>query len=421
MEIFIIVGLILLNGFFSMSEIAVVSARRSKLAAEARLGNKSAQAALKLAEEPTRFLSTVQIGITLIGILTGIYSGATLADGFSLLIEGWGVPSEYAHFTAQLVIVLVVTYLTIVFGELIPKRIGMSAASKVAKAIAKPMKVLSLIASPFVWLLAQTTSLFYQIIGLKDSESQVTEEEIKSMIQEGTETGEVKAVEQDIVERVFSLGDRDIESIMTYRSDIVWLDVNLSGKEVFEYICQNPFKVYPVSDKDLDNIVGIVSIKDVFSFIKDENFNLKNIVKPALMLHEGMEVYKALDHMKHNFSHYGVVFDEFGSVQGIVTYKDILEGLLGELPAVNEEASIIERQDGGWLVDGQCEFYSFLEYFDLEHLYQNNKYNTVSGLIIEKLDRIPRTGEKLEWNDFSIEIVDMDGARIDKLLVVRIV
>lgn len=421
MEIFIIVGLILLNGFFSMSEIAVVSARRSKLAAEARLGSKSAQAALKLAEEPTRFLSTVQIGITLIGILTGIYSGATLADGFSSIIEVWGVPSEYSHFTAQLVIVLIVTYLSIVFGELIPKRIGMSAASKVAKAIAKPMKVLSLIASPFVWLLAQTTSLFYQIIGLKDSESQVTEEEIKSMIQEGTETGEVKAVEQDIMERVFSLGDRDIESIMTYRTDIVWLDVNLSGKEVFEYICQNPFKVYPVSDKNLDNIVGIVSIKDVFSFIKDENFSLKNIVKPALMLHEGMEVYKALEHMKQNFSHYGVVFDEFGSVQGIVTYKDILEGLLGELPAVNEEASIIERQDGGWLVDGQCEFYSFLEYFDLEHLYQNNKYNTVSGLVIEKLDRIPRTGEKLEWNDFSIEIVDMDGARIDKLLVTRIV
>lgn len=417
MEILIIIGLIILNGFFSMSEIAVVSARKSKLASEVKQGSKSAESALKLAEDPNRFLSTVQIGITLIGILTGIYSGASLAGNFTLIIENWGIPSQYSHFLAQTTIVVVVTYLSIVFGELIPKRIGMNAASKVAKAIAKPMHALSLVASPFVWLLSRTTTFFAKLIGLTDSESQVTEEEIKSMIQEGTEVGEVKEVEQDIMERVFSLGDRNIESIMTYRSEIFWLDINLSNEEIFDSICNNPYKIYPVADKVLDNIIGIVSIKDLFGKIREENFNIKDIIKPALMLHEGMEVYKALEQMKANLSHYGIVFDEFGSIQGIVTYKDILEGLIGELPGLNEEASIIERQDGGWLIDGRCEFYSFLEYFNIEHLYQQNKYNTISGLVIDRLDRIPRTGETLEWNNFSIEIVDMDGARIDKLLV----
>lgn len=420
MEILIIIGLILLNGFFSMSEIAVVSARKAKLSSEAKQGSKAAQSALKLAEDPTKFLSTVQIGITLIGILTGIYSGAALADGFAVILESWGLASKYTHFVAQTTIVVVVTYLSIVFGELIPKRIGMNAASKVAKLIAKPMHILSLIASPFVWLLSQTTTFCSKLIGLTDSESQVTEEEIKSMIQEGFETGEVKEVEQDIVERVFSLGDRSIESIMTYRGEISWLDINRANADLYQYILDNPYKMYPVADKELDNILGIVSIKDLFGKMGNDNFDLKSVVKPALMLHEGMGVYKALEQMKENLSHYGVICDEFGSIQGIVTYKDILEGLVGELPEMNEEASIIQRQDGGWLVDGQCEFYSFLEYFDLEHLFQQNKYNTVSGLVIEKLDHIPRTGEKLEWNVLSIEIVDMDGVRIDKLLVNKI-
>lgn len=417
MEILIIIGLILLNGFFAMSEIAVVSTRKSKLAGEAKAGSKSAASALKLIEDPNKFLSTVQIGITLIGILTGIYSGATLADRFAILLEDVGVSVKYSHFAAQASIVIVVTYLTIVFGELIPKRIGMNTATRVAKAIAQPMHILSLLVTPFVWMLSRSTSLVSKIIGLKNTESIVTEEEIKSMIHEGTTTGEVKAVEQDIVERVFSLGDRDIESIMTSKHELVWIDVNMSNQEIIGLLRENPHITYPVADKNLDNIIGTVSLKDLFDKLNTESFTIRSATQQPLFLHEGMAVYKALDHMRENHNHYGIICDEFGGVQGIVTYRDILEGLVGELPDTHQDASIIQRQDGSWLVDGQCGFYHFLEYFEIEYLYTENKYNTLSGLILEILGYIPRTGEKLGWSIFSIEVVDMDGARIDKLLI----
>lgn len=420
MEILIIIGLILLNGFFAMSEIAVVSARKSKLAGEAKSGSKSAAFAIKLIEDPNKFLSTVQIGITLIGILTGIYSGATLADRFSITLADIGISAKYSHFIAQTFIVIVVTYLTIVFGELIPKAIGMATATKIVKAIAHPMHLLSVAATPFVWTLSKSTSFASKIIGLKNTESIVTEEEIKSMINEGTATGEVKAVEQDIMERVFSLGDRDIESIMTPKHELVWIDVNKSNKEIIRLIKEKPHVTYPVADKNLDDVIGTISLKDLFEELNNESFNIRNVIRQPLFLHEDMEVYKALDHMKENHNHYGIICDEFGGVQGIVTYRDILEGLVGELPDTHQEASIIQRHDESWLVDGQCEFYHFLKYFELENLYTENKYNTLSGLILEILGYIPGTGEKLEWHIFSIEIVDMDGARIDKLLIKKL-
>lgn len=417
MEILIIIGLILLNGFFSMSEIAVVSARKSKLISEAKAGNKSAEYVLKLIEEPNKFLSTVQIGITLIGILTGIYSGTAFSSDFAAILESASVSPQYASIIAQTSIVIIVTYLTIVFGELIPKKIGMNTATKVAKAIAHPMHVLSLIATPFVWLLAQSTALMSKIIGIKNADNQVTEEEIKTMISEGITTGEVQVVEQGIVERVFSLGDRTIGSLMTPRNEIVWIDINLSNQEIKKILKENSHITYPIADKDLDKVIGTVSLNDLFDKLDVESFSIKDTISQALFLHERTEVYKAFDQMKESHTHYAIICDEFGIVQGIVTDRDILEGLVGELPEAHEELSIIQREDGSWLVDGQCEFYHFLEYFDSENLYTEHKYNTLSGLVLEVLGHIPKAGEKLEWNIFSIEVVDMDGVRIDKLLV----
>lgn len=401
-----------------MSEIAVVSARKSQLRHNAKLGSKSAISALKLAEDPDKFLSTVQIGITLIGILTGIYSGATLAGSFSLVLESIYVPHQYSFYIAQITIIIIVTYLSIVFGELIPKKIGLNSASKVAQIIAKPMHILSAIASPFVWLLSSSTALIFKLTGLKGEEAQVTEEEIRSMIKEGTASGEVQDVEQNILERVFSLGDRTIDSLMTYRHDIIWIDAHMSNEQIFELIQNNLCKVYPIANKNLDNIIGTVSLKDLFGKITDPNFDIKQVIRPALFLHVKTEVYKALDQMKTNHSHYAIVCDEFGSIEGIVTYKDILEGLIGDLPDnKNEEPPIIQRQDGSYLIDGQCDFYHFLQYFDLESLYTQYKHNTIAGLVIEELDRIPMSGESFQWRNFTIEIVDMDGPRIDKLLV----
>lgn len=420
MEIIIIVGLILLNGIFSMSEIAVVSARKSSLLSEAKRGNRAAQSALNLANNSDRFFSTVQVGITLIGIITGLYSGDVLADDFSRVLINIGLPANYVHLVAKIVIVVIVTYFTIVFGELVPKRIGMVLAEKVAKIMARPMHWLSIISSPFVWILSKSTSLIFNLFKLSDSDSKVTEEEIKSMIQEGTEVGEVQEVEQDIVERVFNLGDRNLESIMTYRGDIVWIDTDMTNNEVLHIIRSNPFDKYPVGNKDLDHIVGIVHLTDLFGLISDPKFEIREVIRPVQYFYENMEVYRALEEMKRKHLQYALVCDEFGALQGIVTLKDILEGLVGTLLDPYEEPNIIQQQDGSYLIDGQCSFYDFLTYFKKMDLYSKYEYNTISGLIIDLLEHIPKTGEVVDWRGFSFEVVDMDGTRINKILVKKL-
>ncbi len=419
MEIAIIIGLILLNGVFAMSEIAVISARKTSLNVDACNGSQAAKSALKLAGNPDRFLSTVQVGITLIGILTGIYSGDVLAAKLSPVLVKWGMAAKYAYPVAQTAIVIIVTYLTIIFGELVPKRIGMTSAERVSKIIARPMQWLSMIAMPFVWVLAKSTSGMFKLLGIKDRGTKVTEEEIKSLIREGAEDGEVQEVEQDIMERVFTLGDRDLESIMTYRNYIVWIDVAMTKAEVKEAIHNNPFDKYPVCDGDLDNTLGIVYLKDMFMAIDSADFDIKTLLRPAEYFYENMQVYAALERMKENHGQCALVSDEFGTIKGMVTLKDIMEALVGDIPELDDEPDIIARQDGGYLVDGQCSFYNFLDYFKLSDLYSKYEYNTLSGLILELYGNIPKTGDRIKWNDFMFEIVDMDGARIDKVLVTR--
>lgn len=417
MEILIIVILILLNGVFAMSEMALVSARKSNLEMQARQGSKGARKALKLAKDPDRFLSTVQIGITLIGILTGIYSGDTLAARFGTSLATLGIPVRTATVIAQVAIVIVVTYLTIIFGELVPKRIGMNAAERAAKIVARPMGFLAAIASPFVWLLAKSTAAVTRLLGLRESGSKVTEAEIRSIIQEGAEDGEVQQVEQQIVGRVFSLGDRTVESIMTHRSEIAWIDVAMTPEQIHEIVAQAPHNRYPVGDGSLDRILGVVYLKDLFLHLTDPDFDIRKLITPGKFFHEEFEVYNALEQLRSEQLGYGIICDEFGVTRGIITLKDIFEALVGELPDPREEPDIVRRDDGSALVDGQCPFYDFLAAFGVEDDFPANAYNTVSGLILDLLGHIPATGEKLEWCGFSFEIVDMDGARIDKILV----
>lgn len=418
MEIVIIVGLILLNGVLSMSEIAMVSARKSRLEADVKKGSKAAKTALKLANAPDTFLSTIQIGITLIGILTGLYSGEVLAQSFGKVIALIKPLEAHAVAIAQTLIVIIVTYLTLIIGELVPKRIGMSASERVAKLVARPMNLLSKIALPFVWILSKSTVTTLKLLGVNTQENnKVTEDEIKAIIQEGTDGGEIQEVEQDIVERVFNLGDRNVGSIMTHRSEMVWLNVNYTKEQIEETVKNNLFNTYPVADKNLDSIVGVVHLKDLFGRLDEEDFKLSKVLRAPQYIPENLSVYNALELMRTTGGRYGIVTDEFGSIEGIVTLKDIVRALIGSMPEVGEEQEIVAREDGSFLIDGQIPFYDFLAHFDMEDLYNEFNYNTLSGLILEELEHIPQTGEKLSWRNFDFEIVDMDAARIDKVLV----
>ena len=314
-------------------------------------------------------------------------------------------------------IVVIVTYLTLIFGELVPKRIGMNTAEKIACAVARPMRALSVAASPFVWLLSRSTAAITRLLGLKESDNKVTEEEIRSIIQESVDDGEVRVVEQQIVGRVFSLGDRAVDSVMTPRSEIVWIDIAMTTDQIRERVNRNPHSLYPVADRELDKLVGVVYLKDLFQHLAEPDFNLCKTLRPVKFFHESCEVYNAMDQLRSEQLGYGIVCDEFGVTRGIVTLKDIFEALVGEIPEDLDEPDIVRREDGSCLVDGQCSFYDFLAYFNMEEVIPHTAYKTISGLILDELDHIPQTGEKLHWNRFTLEIVDMDGARIDKILV----
>ena len=417
MEFIIIAVLILVNGIFSMSEIALVSARKSRLESEVKKGSKAAKTALDLSYEPDKFLSMVQIGMTLVSILTGLYSGKAFSGDLSKLIEPIGILAPYSKTIAAFLIVFVVTFLTIVFGELIPKRLGLSMSERIAKIVATPMLWLSRIMSPVVWLLSRTTTAFLKLFGIPDDENKVTEEEIKSLVKEGLDAGEVQEVEHDIVERVFSLGDRDVDSIMTPRNDLVWLNTSDDKDKIREIVMGEIHNLYPVASGDSEEISGIVYLKDLFGRIDTSDFSLEEIMQPIQYLPDSKSVYGALELFKEAHVKYGFVTDEFGEVKGIVTLSDIMEALVGEVPEEGEESSIVIRDDGSFLVDGQYSFYNFLEYFDLEDWYPEHDYNTLSGLILDILEHIPKEGEKFSWHHFEFEIVDMDGARIDKVLV----
>jgi putative hemolysin len=421
-EILIILGLILLNGILSMTEMAMVSARKSSLSTEARNGNERARRALSIAENPNRMLSTIQIGITLIGILTGIYSGSQLAGSLATLLDAMGMAHNYSMTLAQGVIVIIVTFLTLLFGELLPKRIGMATAESIAKAMAAPMNYLSTMAAPFVWLLSKSTAVIFSLIGLRDEGSKVTEEEIKSIIQEGKDNGEVQPMEEDLVNRIFMMGDLTVGSIMTSKHDLVCLDLGQSAEEIKTVIRENLYEVYPVSEGSMDNIRGLALLKDLFVALDDKDFALEKLIRPATYFHENTSIYKMLEQMKSENISRGLVCDEYGSCLCIVTLKDMMEGIVGNIEDGNaEDPQIVKCHDReAWLVDGQCSMYDFLTFFDSEDLMESDAdYTTVAGLCLTEMERVPSTGEHFTWKGFKFQIVDKDNARIDKLMVSR--
>jgi len=405
-----------------MSEIAMVSVKKVRLESAAKRGDIAAKRALQLHNEPAKFLSTVQIGITLISILTGIFSGATIKLALAEDLAKIPVIEPYADTTALVIVVIAITALSLIVGELVPKRIGMRFPEPIAKAVAGPMLLLSAITKPFVWLLTKASDGIIRILRLKaSSEDQVTEEEIKAIIQEGTQTGAIDEIEQDIVERVFHLGDRRIASLMTHRNDIIWLDVSEPIERVYEDIQSEVHSIYPVCDGEFDKVVGIVYIKDLFiARTKKEITSLRDLIKPVLFLPENNTAYDVLAKFKESKIHYALVVDEYGSSQGLVTINDILEALVGEFDELNlPDYSIIEREDGSYLVDAALPFYDFLKYFDMEEEFEmldELEYNTLAGFILHQLEHIPKEGERLDWKQYEFEIVDMDATRIDKVM-----
>ncbi len=418
-DIIVIVILIALNALFSLAEVALISARPASLEAQARRGSRSAAAALKLMRNPNGFLSTIQVGITVVSILTGIFSSNKFADRFGELFMTLGMGSKYAYIAAQTVIVAVVTYLSCEMGEILPKRIGLSRAESMAKLTAPAMLLFYHLAMPVVWLLSKNTELCMRLLRLNKEGHTITEEEIKSIIQEGIDAGEVQEVEQDIMERALALGDQTVEQLMTHRSDIVFLDVRMSPEEIEKIITDDTYAAYPVTDGDPDEVIGIITVKDLIPRLWKKDFSLRPLLQKPLYFPENMTVYKALEELKRNKFNRALVVDEFGSMQGIIVLRDIMEGLVGQIPDGSDAPDISENPDhSSWTVSGQCLFYDFLAYFDEEDLYKPD-YNTVGGLILELLEHIPAAGEKVEWGSFLFQITSMDGNRINSILVRR--
>lgn len=419
MEILIILFLIILNGVFSMSEIALISARKNRLENAAKKGNSNAQVALDLANSPNKFLSTVQIGITLIGILTGIYSGDKITTDVKLFIEGFEILKPYAQSISVAVVVVILTFFSLVLGELLPKRIGLNHPENIAKAVAVPMKIISQVTAPFIWLLTISTDGLLKILNIKPTaDGKVTEEEIKAIIKEGTEGGEVQEIEQDILERVFHIGDRKVNSLMTHRKSVVFLPLHSDKSQVRDLMLKELHSIYPVYSDNFDDIVGVVNLKNIFAHFENENFNLADIMTEPPFIMEQTSAYKALENFKKSGVHYAFVSDEYGIFQGIITLNDILEALVGDASEFyKEDFQLIEREDGTWLVDGHYSLHDFLTYFELDELISDYEVTTVSGLIMTELSRIPKQGEKLIWQKFELEVIDMDGVKIDKVMV----
>jgi putative hemolysin len=402
-----------------MSEIALISARKNRLETAAKKGNKSAKIALDLSNSPNKFLSTVQIGITLIGILTGIYSGDKITMDVEAFVNSFEALKPYGHSLAVGIVVVVLTFFSLVLGELLPKRIGLNYPEAIAKMVALPMKIVSIVTAPFIWLLTTSTDFLLNVLQIKPSaDGKVTEEEIKAIIKEGTEGGEVQEIEQDIVERVFHIGDRKVNSLMTHRKSVDMLPLTADKDKIKELVLQDLHTVYPVFSDNYDDIVGIVTLKNIFANIEKDHFDLASIMIEAPYLMEQTTAYKALENFKKTGIHYALVSDEYGVFQGIITLNDILEALVGDASDFyKDEFKLVEREDGSWLVDGHYSLHDFLTYFELDELTNDYEVNTVSGMIMTELSHIPKEGEKLIWQKFVLEVIDMDGVKIDKVLV----
>ena len=420
-EIAIIVLLTLLNGAFAMSELAVVSSRRARLQVMADGGNAGARTALRMIDEPSRFLSTVQIGITLVGVGAGAFGGATLGARFGAWLDTIPVFGGYGEVVGYGTVIIAITYLSIVLGELIPKRIALKNPERIASIVARPMRLLSTVAAPFVWLLGASTDTLLRLLGLHGKrESTITEEEVRSMITEGTQAGVFVPQEKRMIDGVLRLADRTVRAIMTPRPEVIWLDTNESVDALLDKIRSAGHSRYPVCRGDLEDIIGIVHARDLLDdAARGKPFHLERRAVKPLVVHDGTSVLKLLDLMKSSGQHFAVVVDEYGIVEGVITITDILETIAGDLPEAGEvpEVGAVRREDGSWLVEGWMPVDEFEETIGLSGVRGAGKFHTVAGFVLNTLGHVPTVGEAFEHGGFRFEVVDMDGRRIDKILV----
>ncbi len=416
-EILIIILLILVNGVLSMSEAAMLSTRKTKLQQLAKLGDKAARSALELLDNPNVFLSMIQIAITLIGVLAGAVGGATLSTPLAEQLVKVEFLSSHANSIAITFVVLTITILTIWLGELVPKRIGLHSPEKITKIVAGPLFLLSKLFSPIIKIMSNATDLVLKLIGIRPSdEPPITEEELQVLIDQGTQAGIFEEAEQDMVEGVFSLGDQRVYSLMTPRTEIVWLDIDDTTDVILEKIANCPYSRFPVRQDSLEAIVGIVKSRDLLvTSLSGKEIKLKELVKPAYFIPETMLASRALEILKEKNTELLLVVDEFGGLQGLLTINDILEEIVGEMEG--EEPQATQRQDGSWLLDGMLEVDEFKEIFNLPTLPHEGEYETLSGFVMTSLGRVPQTSDHFEWNELRFEVIDMDGRRVDKVLV----
>ena len=420
LQALIIFVLILANGVFAMSEIALVSSRKARLQQRAEAGDAGAARALELAEHPNRFLSTVQIGITLVGILAGAFGGATIAAEVDVYLERFPDLAPYSEAIALGGVVLVITYLSLVLGELVPKRIALSHPERIAAAIARPMHLLSRAASPLVTLLTGSTDGLLGLLGIrKSNEPPVTEDEIAALIEQGTEAGVFEEEEQELVERVFWLGDQRAVSLMTPRHKLVWLDVNDPLEVNQEKMIHHRFARFLVCDGSVDRVLGMVQVTDLWAqLLAGEPLDLQRSLRKPLFVPESTRALRLLEMFRESGVHLAVVLDEYGGTEGLVTLNDVLEEISGDLTATTEPR-VVQRQDGSWLVDASLPMDDFWEALELEERRDEPRtdYHTLGGFVFTQLGRLPATGDWFESIGLRFEVVDMDGNRVDKVLV----
>jgi len=423
LEIAIVVVLTVLNGVLAMSELALMSSRKSRLEQLARDGRAGAAVALRLAEDPGRFLSTVQIGITLVGVVAGAYGGTTLGERLGAWLDRFDWIAPHGPSIAVPVVVILITYLSLIVGELVPKRIALVDPEGVASAVARPMRLLSRIAAPAVWLLDRSSILVLRLLRLdRERETRVTEDEVRALIAEGTRTGIFAEKEQELIEGVIRTADRTVRSVMTPRSEIGWIDVDADLEAILKLTRENDYARLLVCEGSIDEAIGVVHTKDIVpAALSGEPIDLRALMTPPLVVPDRTPVLRLIEVFRREGVHLAVVVDEYGTTEGIVTATDVLEAIAGELPehGDDEDPMVVARPDGSLLVDGMLPIDVFETRIGATGLRGEGSYETVAGLVLERLGHIPAAGESVTIGDLDLEVVDMDGRRIDKLLVVR--
>ncbi|HLA06311.1 MAG TPA: hemolysin family protein [Anaerolineales bacterium] len=416
-EILIVLLFILINSVFVLSEMSVASSRKARLQQRVNEGDKRANTALKLLQNPNLFLATVQIGITLVSVLVGAVGGATLSEPLGVLFARIPAIAAFADSLALGIVVVVITFVSIILGELVPKRIALHNPERIASTLAGPMILVSKLFAPFVWLLGRITDFVLRVLGIKPgNEPPVTEEEIQLLIDQGTQAGVFEEAEHDMVEGVFSLGDQRVYSLMTPRTDVVWLDISDTTEEIREKIAGCEFSRFPVRQGTLDVMLGIVKARDLLvPSLSGEEIKLKDLLKPAFFIPETMFASRALEIFKEKGTEILLVIDEFGGLQGLLTINDILEEIVGQVEI--DEPQATQRQDGSWLLDGMLEVDEFKEIFSLPGLPHEDEYETLSGFVMMSLGRVPQAADHFEWHGLRFEVIDMDSRRVDKVLV----